>query len=379
MKKVLGVVLGLFIGAFASAQPSIAVLDALIEAGVDISAQGPVTEKIIEAFVASGDYTVLDRSNVQDVLEEKKFQLSGLVRDSEIKQAGEYLGADFVCVAKVSKVGQTYFVSGKIIDVETGAISAQTSQERKGEIDIVLELARIIGLALVGGEIEPLPDEVESRVDKTTPEDTIDPTEPARSTSPVAHITAAYVYPLFIGNGARIIGDAVVETVESLGGTSIDHSVKRAGIDLHVMQPFLNIFYASASASVMTRADQSDYFNPSDEYLLNFRIFEASLAGGAIFRLFPLVQVYGGVGLGMIGITLIDEYWVNLISQNAMDFHIEAGADLILGDFVVLNVLAIIGITSLPYSATGIFTDEQVMGFFSINIGGGISYSAFFN
>jgi hypothetical protein len=46
--------------------------------------------------VASGRYEVLDRSNVDQVLTEKEFQLSsGLVKPEEARQAGEYLGAGF--------------------------------------------------------------------------------------------------------------------------------------------------------------------------------------------------------------------------------------------------------------------------------------------
>jgi TolB-like protein len=134
--------------------PQIAVLDAILAPGMDPAAAVPVTDKIIEELVNSGKFTVIDRANVGQILQEKEFQLSsGIVRNEEIRQAGEYLGADFVVVANVSRVGSTYVISAKMIDVITGEIAAQASSEKQGKIDVLLEIARIVGKQISGQEI----------------------------------------------------------------------------------------------------------------------------------------------------------------------------------------------------------------------------------
>ena len=148
-------VLGILIlPAFAHAKPQVAVLDAVLAAGMDKTVAVPITDKIIEELVNSGKYTVIDRANVEEVLREKEFQLSsGVVRNEEMRRAGEYLGADLVIVASASRVGSTYVISAKMIDVVTGEIVAQASSEQKGSIDVVLDVARTVGRQISGQRV----------------------------------------------------------------------------------------------------------------------------------------------------------------------------------------------------------------------------------
>src|SRR6056297_5967 len=92
-----------------TAQESLAVLDTITDEQVETSVQVPVTEKLIEIFINRTDYRVIDRTDITSVLEEQNSQLSGMVKTEEIREVGRYLGADYICLAKVSLVGQTYF------------------------------------------------------------------------------------------------------------------------------------------------------------------------------------------------------------------------------------------------------------------------------
>jgi TolB-like protein len=153
--KIIAVVLTLLlVGTAVFSLPHVAVLDTILSAGMDPTAAMPVTDKIIEELLNSGKFTVLDRANVDRILREKEFQLSsGIVRNEEIRQAGEYLGADYVVLANVSRVGSTYVISAKMIDVVTGEIAAQASTEKQGKIDVLLEIARTVGKQISGQEI----------------------------------------------------------------------------------------------------------------------------------------------------------------------------------------------------------------------------------
>lgn len=132
------------------AQPKVAVLNALAAERIDQSVTGPVTEKVIERLVASGRYLVLDRANVQSVLKEREFQYSGLVSDAEVSQAGKYLGADQVVVIKIENLEGTYFVSARMIEVETGVILRQASAEGEGKLPVLLSLSERVGVTLAG-------------------------------------------------------------------------------------------------------------------------------------------------------------------------------------------------------------------------------------
>jgi hypothetical protein len=137
--------------AAAVAQPKVAVLNAVAAERIDQSVTGPVTEKVIERLVASGSYLVLDRANVQAVLKEREFQYSGLVSDAEISEAGKYLGADRVVVIRIESLDGTYFLSARMIDVETGIISRQASADGEGKLSVLLGLAERVGSALASG------------------------------------------------------------------------------------------------------------------------------------------------------------------------------------------------------------------------------------
>ncbi len=144
----------LILPALAYAKPQVAVLDTVLAAGMDKTVAAPITDKLIEELVNSGKYTVIDRANVEEVLREKEFQLSsGVVKNEEMRRAGEFLGADLVMVASASRVGSTYVISAKMIDVVTGEIVAQASSEQKGTIDVVLEVARTVGRQISGQKV----------------------------------------------------------------------------------------------------------------------------------------------------------------------------------------------------------------------------------
>ena len=56
---------------------------------MDPSVIVPVTEKIVERLVVFGRFTVLDRANIDSVLKEREFQMSGMVSDQDVVTAGK--------------------------------------------------------------------------------------------------------------------------------------------------------------------------------------------------------------------------------------------------------------------------------------------------
>jgi basic membrane protein A and related proteins len=130
--------------------PKVAVLDFTVERGIETSMAIPVTEMVMESLVNSRVFTVLDRAYIGQVLKEKEFQLSGMVSDSEVAAVGQYLGADYVVAGKVQLAAGIYFLVAKLIDVKTGVITAQASEQADGKPIILLELARKAGIKLAG-------------------------------------------------------------------------------------------------------------------------------------------------------------------------------------------------------------------------------------
>ncbi len=156
MKRLLAFTLILFCLPFAiAAIPKVAVLDLIVQKDVDQSMVAPVTETVMGEIVASKAYTVLDRAYIDQVLKEKEFQLSGIASDQQVIQAGQYLGADYVVAGKALLAGGAYFLVAKMIDVKTGAITAQSSEQAEGKALVLLDMAKTVGKALAAGGSAP--------------------------------------------------------------------------------------------------------------------------------------------------------------------------------------------------------------------------------
>ncbi len=138
------------------AVPRIAVLNPAMDDGLGNNLAGPITDKILEQLLKSRKFNILDRASRDLIWEERNFQLSsGEIRQSEIKAVGEGLGADFVVVVKVTRIGSLYSLSATMINVETLEIVAQSSAEADEPVENLLGLASYCGeeiAASYGGE-----------------------------------------------------------------------------------------------------------------------------------------------------------------------------------------------------------------------------------
>ena len=340
----------------AFSQPSIAFLDAIIDPGVDVSVQSPVTEIIIQELVLSGEYTVLDRLHVSRVLEEREFQLSGLVRDEDIKEAGAYIGADFVGVSRISRVGATYFISGKIINVETGAIAAQTSGRDEGDIEVVLAIAADVGSMLAGGRVESIPEEHQAAIADYPKE------VPYSVLKASPRVVASLILPLYRGD----LRDFIEKQHEDAFGS--DAGTISGGIDLHVMHPVFSVFYVSGGLT----AAGSNVSDGSDSYK-DFRTYDFRALAGAVYPVMEKVQVYGGLGLGMMFFTWqsgSDGFWADKGSESGLAVCFEAGADFFPGRIVAIGVKTQYVTSALK----GDYADGHNLGYLGISVGGGIRY-----
>jgi basic membrane lipoprotein Med (substrate-binding protein (PBP1-ABC) superfamily) len=135
----------------ASASPKVAVLDVVAQKNIDPAAAAPITESIMEEVIATRAYVVLDRANVEQTLKEQEFDATMMVDDSHAAQAGQFLGADYIIAGKVLSLGESYFVVAKMIEVKTGIIVAEASEQGEGKPSALVGMARAVGKKLVAG------------------------------------------------------------------------------------------------------------------------------------------------------------------------------------------------------------------------------------
>ena len=132
----------------------IAVFDFEVTTG-DKGISRPLTESVRRELVMSGKYEVIDRGNMNKILGEQKFQMSGCVVQECIVDAGQLLGVGKIVSGSVGIVGKTYYLTLQLIDVKTGKVEISAEDECRCEIDELLGSTRRLAKKLLSEKVEP--------------------------------------------------------------------------------------------------------------------------------------------------------------------------------------------------------------------------------
>lgn len=91
----------------------------------------------------TGTFRVMERSQMEKILNEQGFQQSGACNGTECAvQMGQILGIDRMVVGSVGKLGTAWVLNLRMVSVSTGEVVASSSRNQKGEIaDLLTELA----------------------------------------------------------------------------------------------------------------------------------------------------------------------------------------------------------------------------------------------
>ena len=96
---------------------------------VDAETSSGLIVFVENAFVNVGKTTVVDRANIEKVIEEQKMQLSGLIDESTAVEIGKLSGAEIIVTGSISKVGNIYYLNIKLTDVESAQIIGSSIAE----------------------------------------------------------------------------------------------------------------------------------------------------------------------------------------------------------------------------------------------------------
>ena len=88
--------------------------------GISESEARALTQRLTSEIIEIEKFTVVERSEMKRLLDEQKFQYSGCVDVSCAVEIGKLLGAKSMVVGTISKLGKSYSVDSRLIDVKTG-------------------------------------------------------------------------------------------------------------------------------------------------------------------------------------------------------------------------------------------------------------------
>jgi hypothetical protein len=86
--------------------------------------KGFAGDYLTDAIVRSGKYTAVERTYdfLKELDSEHEYQRTGSVDDEQISKLGRQFGVSLVCVVKVSAMNKEYYLSARLIDVETATV-----------------------------------------------------------------------------------------------------------------------------------------------------------------------------------------------------------------------------------------------------------------
>jgi len=82
----------------------------------------------LELLLVNNGYTVVDRSELDRIRDEQKFQLSGAVDDSQIVSIGKFAGADVIITGAISETGSVKTLRLRALDIQTAQVLAAAAE-----------------------------------------------------------------------------------------------------------------------------------------------------------------------------------------------------------------------------------------------------------
>jgi hypothetical protein len=145
----------MFLGSTISiAQERLAVFDFRVTSGMTENVAITLTNKFRNEMAKTGNYTMVERSAMEQVLSEQRFSASDIADQDKAVQLGRLLSASKVVVADIGKIGNTYSTFVRLIDVQTGSIENSESMEYEGEQSGLLKEYEVLAKKLAGTYVE---------------------------------------------------------------------------------------------------------------------------------------------------------------------------------------------------------------------------------
>ena len=95
-----------------------------------------LSDRLRAELVSTNHFNVLEREQMDKILREQKFQLTGACSDAScLVQVGQLMAVSKMMGGTISKIGNTYTVQARVIDVERGVIETEVSQDFTGTIE----------------------------------------------------------------------------------------------------------------------------------------------------------------------------------------------------------------------------------------------------
>ncbi len=132
----------------------VAILD-LEGRGISALEAATLTDRLRSEMVTVGAFVVVERGQMEMLLEEQGFQQTGCTSAECAVEVGKLLGVQKMVTGSIGKLGELYTVDARMFDVQTGEIERVSKREHRGGIEGLIDLLGVVTKDLAGIEEEP--------------------------------------------------------------------------------------------------------------------------------------------------------------------------------------------------------------------------------
>lgn len=226
-----------------------------------------LTDRFRAEFSSCAGFRQVERSQMEAILREQGFQQSGCTSTECAVQTGRILGVEKMVSGSVSKIGETWTLHARLIDVGTAEILQTAIVDQRGAVDNVLTqgmaqlAARLAGTCkVVAKVVEPEPPPLLPRAIRLDIASSIEP-EPPASASGMIPFQLALVSPVSLPRGDKVNGLAL----DILYGHLAEMRGIQAGVINHVEGEMRGIQGGAINIAGDYRGVQGGAFNSADE------------------------------------------------------------------------------------------------------------------
>lgn len=127
----------------------VAIFDFDIVGKLDHDISRPLSDSVRNVIVKSGRFKVMDRANMDRILKEQAFQMTGSVLKERAVEAGQFLGVGKIIIGSIGIVGKTYFISLSLVNIESGETERVEEDTCKCELDELIESTKRVANKLI--------------------------------------------------------------------------------------------------------------------------------------------------------------------------------------------------------------------------------------
>ncbi len=130
---------------------TVAVLEFQTTGGLEKSEVSALSNRFRGILVKTNAFEVVEREKMNEVLRAQDFNVSDACNTAECAvQVGQLLGVEAMIAGDLGKIGETYTIDLRLIDVQSGKILQTQTQDYVGKVDGLLGVMQTMANAIAG-------------------------------------------------------------------------------------------------------------------------------------------------------------------------------------------------------------------------------------